>query len=75
MTIKEIDKKLSKIKKDIHNIEEELIYKTTRDKNKRKLTDKKKFIRDWEKLAKEVTAKWDNVSITKEIKYQREKGG
>ncbi len=75
MTIKEIDKKLLKIKKDIHNIEEELIYKSTRDKNKRSLTDKKKFIRDWEKLAKEVTAKWDNVSITEEMKYQRKKGG
>jgi hypothetical protein len=68
MTIKEIDKKLTRIKKQLSKIELEVI----RAKNK---IGKKKIttVDDWLKLGKEVSAKWDDISVSEEIKYQREK--
>lgn len=74
MTIKELDKKLEKIKKQLSRVEKD-IQKEKRKKNTvTKKNDMKKFLEDLEPLRDEISKKWDGkLTAVEEIRAQRNK--
>ena len=75
MTIKELDKKLEKIKKQLSRVEKDIQKEKKREKITR--TNKnvmKKFLADLDPLRDEISPKWDGkLTAVEEIRAQRNK--
>jgi len=75
MTIKELDKKLEKIKKKLSRVEKDIQKEKKREKITR--TNKnvmKKFLEDLDPLRDEISKKWDGkLTAVEEIRAQRNK--
>lgn len=71
MTLKELEKKLTKIERELNHIDKKLV-----DEKFRSLKKEKKgndFVRQWSKLGIKVQKAWDDISLTEELRFQRGK--
>jgi hypothetical protein len=78
MTIKELDKKLEQIKKQLNKVETDLIKekirKVSRKKQNRNMESLKDELVSWKNLQNQISLKWDNkLSAVEEIRAQRDK--
>lgn len=74
MTIKELDKKLEKIKKQLSRVEKDIQKEKRKKITVTKKNDMKKFLEDLEPLRDEISKKWDGkLTAVEEIRAQRNK--
>jgi len=78
MTIKELDKKLEQIKKQLNKVETDLIKEKIRKVSRKKQSRDKKSLKDeivsWKNLQNQISLKWDKkLSAVEEIRAQRDK--
>ncbi len=75
MTIKELDKKLEKIKKQLNRVADDLQKEKIRKKRTRtSKTSMRNFLEDLKPLREEISKKWDGkLNAVEEIRAQRNK--
>jgi len=71
MSLKELEKKLTKIERELSQMDKKII-----DEKLRSLKKEKKgrdFVQKWSELGIKVQKAWDNVSLAEELRFQRGK--
>jgi len=71
MSLKELEKKLTKIERELSQMDKKII-----DEKLRLLKKEKKgrdFVQKWSELGIKVQKAWDNVSLAEELRFQRGK--
>ena len=71
MTLKELEKKLTKIERELNQIDKKLVDEKLRSVKKEKKG--KDFVKKWSELGNKVQKAWDNVSLAEELRFQRGK--
>lgn len=71
MSLKELEKKLTKIERELSQIDKKLVDEKLRSIKKVKKGND--FIQQWSELGTKVQKVWDNVSLAEELRFQRGK--
>lgn len=71
MSLKELEKKLTKIERELSQMDKEIFDEKLRSFKKEKKG--KDFVQKWSELGKKVQKAWDNVSLAEELRFQRGK--
>lgn len=71
MSLKELEKKLTKIERELNRIDKILVDEKLHSTKKVKKGND--FIQQWSELGIKVQKAWDNVSLTEELRFQRGK--
>lgn len=71
MSLKELEKKLTKIERELSQIDKILVDEKLRSIKKVKKGND--FVQQWSELGIKVQKAWDNVSLAEELRFQRGK--
>jgi len=71
MSLKELEKKLTKIERELSQMDKKNIDEKLHVFKKEKKG--KDFVQKWYELGKKVQKEWDNISLAEELEFQRGK--